>query len=297
MRLAKKGRSNFWYIGYRFIGDRLGFILPFFEDLHTSLIKSGLKITFEVYVSNIVFFTLVTFAASFTLTMTLGYIIGVTPFLLILLSTAIGLLGGALIFIALYTYPSIRASSRSREIEEELPYIISHMTVLTTAGVTPDKIFHYLAEVEDTPITDIARTTVRDIEYLGYDLVTALEQTKERSPSRGFKEFLEGFIATVRTGGDLKSYLLSYGKTLLGSKEIAAKEFGDTLSTMAEAYVTLLVVLPLLMIIMFSVMSIVSGSLAGIRIDVLMTLITYILIPLLGIMMLIMLDAVMPKGE
>jgi flagellar protein FlaJ len=108
---------------------------------------------------------------------------------------------------------------------------------------------------------------------------------------------LEGFIAIVRTGGDLKGYLLSYGKALLGSKEIAVKELSDTLASMAEAYVTLLVVFPLLMIIMFSVMSIVSGSIAGIRVDLLMSLVTYIFIPLLGLMMIIMLDAVMPKGE
>jgi hypothetical protein len=79
-------------------------------------------------------------------------------------------------------------------------------------------------------------------------------------------------------------------------KRINLRKFSDTLSTLSEFYVALLITGPLLFVIMLSVMAMLGGGILGILSpDLLLCLLTYIGIPLGSIMFLIILDAVSPK--
>jgi flagellar protein FlaJ len=79
-------------------------------------------------------------------------------------------------------------------------------------------------------------------------------------------------------------------------KRISLRKFSDTLSILSEFYVTLLVTGPLLLIIMLAVMAMLGGgSLGMLSPDLLLSLLTYLGIPLGSIMFLIILDAVSPK--
>jgi flagellar protein FlaJ len=79
-------------------------------------------------------------------------------------------------------------------------------------------------------------------------------------------------------------------------KRISLRKFSDTLSTLSEFYVALLVTGPLLMVIMLAVMTMMGGGNLGVLSpDLLLQLLTYIGIPLGSIMFLIILDAVSPK--
>lgn len=270
--------------------------LHLFEDLRPAIPKSGLRVSFPAYVSLIMLSTVVAFSGGFLVSMIVGITFGAAVPVLAAIAFAIGLLGGALTFVVLYAYPSVAASSRRRQLEDELPYLISHMAVLATAGVTPERIFRSLAGAgqKDT-LTEDAKMIVRDVDLLGLDLLSALEAARDRSPSKSFADFLEGLLATTRSGGDLRKYFLSTARGVMETRRIAAKQFTDTLGTLAEVYVGALVVFPLVVIIMFSVMGIVSGSLAGFDITTLMFLLTYALLPMLGAMVLILLDAIIPK--
>jgi flagellar protein FlaJ len=120
--------------------------------------------------------------------------------------------------------------------------------------------------------------------------MTALSAERERAASRRFAEMLEGLVATIRSGGNMKSYLLDATRTIMDFRRIAAKQLIETLGAFAEVYVTLLIVFPLLIIVMFSVMALIGGGLGGISVTSMMMFVTYLIIPICGIAVFVMLD-------
>jgi flagellar protein FlaJ len=134
---------------------------------------------------------------------------------------------------------------------------------------------------------------VRDVEILGDDIITALEAERKRSPSRVFAEILEGLVATIRSGGNMKGYLQDATRMMMDLRRVAAKQLLETLAAFAEIYVTLLVVFPLLIIVMFSVMALIGGGLGGFSVTTMMSLVTYGIVPLSAAVVLVMLDSML----
>ncbi len=114
------------------------------------------------------------------------------------------------------------------------------------------------------------------------------------SPSRRFVDFLDGFISVTRSGGNLTAYFLSSAKALMDSARIAARQLIETLGGIAEAYVSLMVVFPLLVIVMLSIMGIIAGNIGGFSIVFVMQLVTYLAIPSFATVLLLLLDSIIP---
>ena len=94
----------------------------------------------------------------------------------------------------------------------------------------------------------------------------------------------------------MKNYLLDATNTIMDLRRIAAKQLVETLGAFAEVYVTLLVVFPLLIIVMFSVMALIGGGLAGLSVTTMMIFVTYGLIPICGVAIMVMLDSMLGEG-
>ena len=284
---------------YRMVGDRIVRVLPLFEDLKGTLERARLKIAFPAYVAFMFFFSSVAAASAFTLTFILSFFLFYASlFWAVLLAVAFALLGGAVVLIFLYVYPSSLASSRRRLLEEELPYVASHMAVLSQAGLTPERMFHSLASIEAKGFKSVAaeeaRDIVRDVYLLGFDVVSAMERCSRRSPSATFSEFIDGMVGVTRSGGDLTKYFLNSAKGFMDSARIAARQLVETLGTLAEAYVSMMVVFPLIAIVMLAVMGVIGGTLGGVSILFVMYLIAYALLPVFAMMLLLLLDSIMP---
>ena len=283
---------------YRLIGDRLTRVLPFFEDLKVNLLKANLKIAFPVYVAYMLFFSTVAFTAVFAVASISTLLYGLTASLSLLLGLALGLLAWALTFAALYAYPSMLADTRKRHLEEELPYLASHMAVLSQAGMTPERIFRSISMTGSKGFRSVAaeeaRNVVRDIHLLGFDVVTAMERSSGRSPSKRFSDFINGLIAVTKSGGDMTKYFMSAARGFMDSARIAARQLADTLGTIAELYVAMMVVFPLVVVIMLAVMGIIGGSIAGLSITTVMYLVAYFILPVLAMILLLLLDSLMP---
>jgi flagellar protein FlaJ len=79
-------------------------------------------------------------------------------------------------------------------------------------------------------------------------------------------------------------------------KRLSLKKYSDSLSVLSEVYVALLLTGPLLLVIMVSVMSVMGGGGLGILSpDLLLSLLTYLLIPVCAVVFLIILDSTSPK--
>jgi flagellar protein FlaJ len=296
-KLEKTQRIELYSVAYKFIGEKTERVLPLFKDLDLNLQKSGLRVSFKAYVSLTVF---TTFLLSLTVIAIIPSIL-LFGFRLPLMPAFMFGIGGSLFacafsIIGFYIYPLYRADKVKRELEDELPFTTGYMAILSSAGVSPEKIFYSLSNLSPPlAISNEAKNIARNINLFGLDVISALEETSRLTPSKRFREMLEGFISTIHSGGNLASYLREKSMQYMKLKRISLRKFSDTLSILSEFYVALLVTGPLLLVIMLAVMSMLGGSLGTLGPDILLNILTYIGIPLGSIMFLIILDAVSPK--
>ncbi len=282
---------------YRIVGGAKRF-LPLFKDLDVSLKKSGMKINFKAYVSTVILTSLLLSISIMMLVPTLlFFVFKFSLFQSLLFGAGASLFAGAITVIGFYSYPSYRADSLKRALEDELPFTAGYMSILAGAGVPPDFIWRSLAQVDSSlAVSDVARTVVRDVELFGNDAISALEATSLRTPSERFKELIEGFISVVHSGGRLDKYLGDRSQQYLKLKKISLRRFSDTLGVLAEFYVTLMVAGSLIFVVMLAVMAMLGGGGFGLLDSrLLLQLLTYIGLPVGSMIFLVILDMISPK--
>ena len=283
---------------YRLLGEKTNRLLPLFKDMDTGLAKSGIKVSFKPYVSLTILVTLVTTVSTLILVPPMLHLILQIPILpSVLFGIGSALLSGALTVICFYLYPLYRADSIKRDVDNSMAFATGYLAILAGAGVPPDNMFRSLSRIpQKLAVVDVSKTVVRDVELFGADIITALENASKRTSSEKFKELLEGFIATIHSGGNLMSYLLHRSRQNMRFKRIALRKFSDTLGVLSEFYVTLLVAGPLIFVVMLAVMAMLGGSGFGIlNPALLLMLLTYIGIPTGSIIFIIILDALTPR--
>ena len=154
-------------------------------------------------------------------------------------------------FLFSYFYPKMLASGRKSKIDLDLPYAITYMQALSTT-VTLYDIFKGVFESRDLygEVSRECGLIVRDVEVFGFDLVTAIENAKEITPSENFRELLNDLLLVHRSGGDLKAFFQAKSDSY---REISKNEMDSLLQFLemiAEIYVTAFVAGPIAIIIM-----------------------------------------------
>lgn len=132
---------------------------------------------------------------------------------------------------------------------------------MSSAGVTPTEIFRSLSKQETYgEVQEEAAWIYRDVAVIGLDIITAIRNNIQRTPSKKFKEFLQGLVVTVTSGGSLKSYFMNKTEQYLWENRQAQKQLMESLGIMAESYVTTAVAGILLLLIVIPLMMIISGD-------------------------------------
>jgi len=295
---VKKDLDSSLTISYNLMGNKILKFIPLFKDLDQTILKSGLKYNFRAYVS-------LTILSSLLITIIVGVFLPITFFFLLNMSFVSALLfgiGGALFSFALsilgfYLYPVYCADKRKRELDDEMPFTVGYMSILATAGVSSEKIFYSISTLNDPLAASTeAKEVITNINLFGLDIISALEKVSSRTSSLRFKDIIEGIISTIHSGGDLGTYLRGKFESAMKLKKLSLKKYSDNLSVLSEVYVALLLTGPLILVILVSVMSALGGSDMGLlNPELLLSLLTYLAIPILGTIFLIILDTVSPK--
>jgi flagellar protein FlaJ len=294
----KIGATKPQVFAYQLVGGRATQFLPLFKDLDVNLKKSGIKINFKAYISTVILASLLlSTSVMIFVPVLLFFIFKLSLVLSLLFGVGVSLFAGALTVIGFYVYPTYRADSLKRDLEDEMPFTTGYMSILAGAGVPPDFIWRSLAQIDASlAISNVARNVIRDVELFGFDVISALETTSKRTPSERFKEMLEGFISVVYSGGNLVKYLRNRTQEYMKEKSIALKRFSDTLGVLAEFYVTLMVAGSLIFVVMLAVMSMLgSGGFGPLDSRLLLQLLTYIGLPVGSAVFLVILDMASPK--
>ncbi len=282
---------------YGILGKRISRILPLFKDLDSNLERSGLKVNFKAYVSlTLLTSILLSSAALLSIPSLLTSVLHVPFPSAVLFGVGGSLFVSAFSVVGFYIYPIYRADKLRREIEDELPFTTGYMAILANAGVSYEKIFLSLSSLNvPLAVSNEAKNIVRDLNLFGLDIISALERASKRTSSVRFRQMVEGFISTIHSGGDLAAYLRGRSREYMKLKRISLSKFSDNLSILSEFYVALLVTGPLLLVVMLAVIAMLGGTLGILDPTVLLSMLTYLGIPLSSIMFLIVLDAISPK--
>jgi len=306
---GEESHSTLYHFAYNLLGKRLERVFPLFKGLKPALQQSGLRATFKAYVSLIWFSFILSTIAAFVVLIALiilfPWLMGMIPIVqnflqfpyFILLSLILSLAVGGLTFFIVYAFPTYKRATRKERLEENLVYTSSYMTVLACAGVPPERILRSTA-MKDPKflLSNEVKSIVGKIDLLGYDTLSALDSEIERSPSPLYSNMLRGFAATIRTGGNVKKYFLNTTKQLMQRRSMKLQQFLDSLGIVAEIYVIMLIAFPLLLVIMLAVMASVGGTIWGVDVFYLMYFLTFGLIPLCGLMFLVLIEMIQPKG-
>lgn len=255
-----------------------------------------MPVPFEVFVASMVLSSTIALMAGLGGTVIASIILNIEPIAAVVLSLAVSMGCAGITFVALQMTPVINAKARSAKLSEEIPHYIGYMATLCASGLSLEGVFKSISkEPSSEEIVKDAKFITRNIEILGMDVVTAVNDLIKRTPKGSYSELLEGAIITFKSGGNLREYFLATAKVHLEEKKLSVKRSTESLGIMAEIYTILLIVFPLMAIIMLSIMAIMNPDLGGFDLLTLMNMLTYILVPLFGIVLLIMMNSMVPK--
>ncbi|HDN95892.1 MAG TPA: secretion system protein [Thermoplasmatales archaeon] len=203
------------------------------------------------------------------------------------------ILFAALAYFITLMIPESRANRRRKDIDAKLPYALNFIAAMATAGILPSEIFKSLAEQPVYgEVHKEAAWIYRDIEIFSIDIITALRNAANRTPSIKFQEFLQGAITTITSGGDLKKYFMAKADEYMRENRRTQKEFLQTLGVLAESYVTVVVAAPLFLIIILSVMSLFGGPA---NTALILYFIAFIMLPLANIGFAVAIQSMAPE--
>jgi flagellar protein FlaJ len=261
-----------------------------FMPLKESLQKADIKIPFVSYVSIILFISMVTFLYVISFSFFIFYTFQKNTIISIFYSFFSALITSVLIFFVAYFYPIQKVSSRKKNIEVNLPFVVIHMGALVEAGLPPYQMFKLISSFEEyREISKEFKKIVRNIEQFGLDPLTAIKEVALKCPSDELSQLLMGFVTTTESGGNIKLYLKTVGEQTLFDYRKRRERYIRTLDMFSEIYTGIVISAPLFMVAMLAIMNMVQPNIGGWTIKDLAWLGTYVMVPLLNIGVLIFL--------
>jgi flagellar protein FlaJ len=308
----------FMMVPFVVLGDRIRAQAAHYRDLRIKLQQARIPVSYEMYVSSSLFYSAVAGIIGAILGLVISFVvirviglpdkitkltfsestawlidykwIFLTLFLIVFLSIVLG----GIVYVLFLLYPAFKASGRKGDIDRNLPYAVTFMYALSNGGMNIVEIFRSLAECKDTygEVANEVDTVVRDMEYFGHDLRTALRNTSELTPSAKFQDLTHNLLAVIDSGGDIPKYFKDKSDQYLKEAIIDQKGYLETLGLIAESYVTAFVAGPLFIIIM-GVMMVLMGS----GNDMMLYAIIYAVIPVGSVMFVVMIDMLSPSAS
>jgi len=255
-------------------------------QLDEKIARAGIPVLPVQYAAKMIFLTV--FAAFYSLAgavTILTVVPHVTP--LILLATIAGAIAIPVTVFAYHLATLSSAESNRMEcIEPELPLFAAYMSVLVRSGLSPEDVLLRIASNKSLPCASKEARRMLTIRYQkGYDVLTCMEIIARYHPNKAFKEFIEGFILSLRTFASPIEYLSEATKQMIARFEQRIKTVANKTSVMA----TMLVMVTIL--VLFINMLSMLGTVGRMN----NPLLSMLLPPILTGVMILMIDKSVPR--
>ena len=265
------------------VSSNLSSSIPTLRD---NILKSNLRITPEGLISDALLFTVVSGIVA-VLGIWVGFVMYHIPYFLALIAVV------PLVFTLIINGPKISSSSRASAIDTELPFVVGYISVLAGGGVSPLATLRRISELKLFPAAaKEAKRILVEVDVFGQDPITAIETVARWNPNRRFSEFLYGYTAVLKGGGNFLVYVQGKLRDIMETKASQVKRSADTTGTMAEAYLTVTVILGMVLYTLYMVQTLISHNLGGLYN---LYFFSFIIVPLISVAFLWLIDAVQPK--
>jgi flagellar protein FlaJ len=235
--------------------------------------KANISMIYLEYFSMVLMNITIGFIVSFCSTLFLYLLVPTSiTALFMLVVTSIVPVSIGLVYLQL---PASKAKARGKNIDRHLPYVANFINTMSVAGISPSEIFGTLAGIElYGEVQKEAKKITTEIELMGVDAISALKNAIVISPSRKFKDFLQGIVEVLQSGSALAPYFERCVDHYMFDDLNERKKNLESLAIMAESFVTTVIAFPLFLVIILSIMGLTSG---GIQFDFLYIISLFIL--------------------
>jgi flagellar protein FlaJ len=271
-------------------------VLPYFSDLKLDLKKSDMKISLQEYLSRGMLLTFIVFAFELSI-LSVVFVLIFKNFLAgFFTSITITFFLTAIFFLSYTNYPKVLIRSKSKDIENHLPFASLHLATIASSKLSLNKIIQIFSKFAPYgEFTNEIKEIESDTRLFGLDVNTALERAIERTPSKGLKELLWGILSTSRSGGDLGIYLKEKSKSFMAEYRRKLYEFSHQLTVYIEIFLTSIILGAVFFVILTSIMSGISGT-AGNTL-VLQFFLIFVFLPLISAVFIFLIKNATPGGE
>jgi len=114
---------------------------------------------------------------------------------------------------------------------------------MAASGISPYDSWKRMRKLNFLPVFKIeADEIVRQVEVLGKDPLTVMQLRSESTKSKLYRNFLGGFVSSVRSGGKLADYMKSQLKAIFELRSIGMNRSIERIAALVEAYSVMLIV-------------------------------------------------------
>lgn len=265
-------------------------------SLKALLEKSNLPMVYETYVGQLFFFSFISLNLFLVYFLYLFLVFwNIRYGLAILVSSTLTLAVTILIATVFYMYPFFKNEKQRVDIEQNMPFGISYMNIISKSGAPLQKTLEQVSK--EKIYGEFSKEFVRIHKYttqMGKDLITSMKESSKRTPSARFRIFLDGLIAATVSGSDLNTYLEEETKREIDIYRERGKKYTSSMSMFADIFIVVFLIAPLCLMLMFAVFSTIDSTFLGISLEKLAQGLVYVFVPVLGIMYLSLLGTVKP---
>ena len=134
-------------------------------------------------------------------------------------------------------------SEEAEEIDRELPYAVMVFTIMAASGVSLYEAWKRMRKFDLLPrFKSEAEEVVRQVEVLGKDPLTVMYDRAEETRSKLYRDFLSGFVSSVKSGGKIVDFMKSKLRSIFELRSNAINRSIERLGTLVEAYAVMLIV-------------------------------------------------------
>lgn len=187
-------------------------------------------------------------------------------------------------------WPRYVADVRGRRIDESLSRTVAFVFALSRSGMAFPEVLRTLThnrQVYGEAAEEFA-VAVKEMDLFGADMLSAIQHVGERTPSEEFEDLAANLSNVLQSGRSVSAFLREQYDRYQEDARARQEQFLELLGALAEGYVSMLVVGPLLLITILVIVGLmgVADTLDFLR------AMTYLLVPLTNVAFIVYLDSI-----
>jgi flagellar protein FlaJ len=288
--------GSYGRLAFKIFGDYVENLMPYFSELRIDIRKASMKMSIQEFLSMSMLTGMISFVVALpVLSFILGFFIQSFLFSFIMAFT-LSIVAGVAGFFLFMRYPQTIIASSGKEVDNYLPFALLYLSTVASTKLPVDKMLKLFSRFSEyRQITKEISAIVNDVDAFGVDINTAIERAVDRATSKNFREMLWGMLSTMKSGGDVSTYLKEKSRSSMNEYRRKLYEFSQQLTVYIEVYLTAIVLGAIFFTILTAIMSGLGGG--GGDVITLQFFLIFVFLPLISALFIFLVRTISPTSE